>query len=179
MGIQISDSTIESFTREIRYETVSGDFEINPMAADELAKNAQRMICEQYPLTRVLWQDFREPDPPGTRSTPVANRSVFLNRTTTPGGPRPSPDSRYLPGLVTRRPTYTRSVANGRPTRRTFRDGEEQLDRVVSRVIDFRFPETRRIWMNSRSDPSYLETRSAIFDSIPPQTAPTLLIGKS
>jgi hypothetical protein len=40
--------------------------------------------------------------------------------------------------------------------------GHDQLDKVVQRVIDNRYPETRSIWMCSREEPPYLTAQRSV-----------------
>jgi hypothetical protein len=141
--------------------------------SDDIAKTIQRVIDDRYPLARVLWQDLQHPPEPAARSTKVATRSLFLNRSATVSGPRPTPppEPQLFPGSGTRSLTLTRTL--GRSKRPTG-EGHEALDRVVQRVIDMRYPETRKIWMNSREEPPALRTGSrSLTYGARPQTVPT------
>jgi hypothetical protein len=140
---------------------------------EDMGRTIQRVIDDRYPCTRVLWQSFQPQC--AQRQTFAATGSLLLNRTTTASGTRSlvaGGDSRYLPGTATRNLDVSRSTTAGTRTRD---DKKEALDKVVQRVIDLRYPETRVIWMNSREEPAYLRTagRSLTYGSSNrPQTVP-------
>jgi hypothetical protein len=100
------------------------------------ARMIQRVIDDKYPNTRLLWQAFQQQTaarPYAYSQTPAMtfNRSVPI--------------------------TVSRSWSASRPTQNGQRD---ELDKVVQRVIDLRYPETRLIWMKSRDEPAYLQPAS-------------------
>jgi hypothetical protein len=97
----------------------------------DTARTIQRVIDPKYPNTRLIWQAFQAQ---AQAARAPLSQSAPLPQPTTSTGSR-SFDSR--------------AVQDGRT---------ERFDRVVQRVIDNRYPETRAIWMASREQPTYRQT---------------------
>jgi hypothetical protein len=100
------------------------------------ARMIQRVIDDKYPNTRVLWQSVQQQ---------VASRPYVYAQ---------SPTTTFNRGVPT---TVTRSWNASRTTQDS---SGEQLDKVVQRVIDLRYPDTRLIWIRSRDEPASLQTPS-------------------
>jgi hypothetical protein len=98
------------------------------------ARMIQRVIDDKYPNTRLLWQSFQ--GQAGTRAYVYSQSpSMTFNRS--------------VPITVTRSWNPAQARGDGR---------QERMDKVVQRVIDLRFPETRQIWIHSREEPAYLQS---------------------
>jgi hypothetical protein len=147
--------------------------------ACDIGRMIQRVIDDKYPSTRLLWQGF-QPETAirpaaSTKETPAQPRAVTAATT------RPPHDPRYLPDVTTRGLDSRRSLPT--VSRRTAEEKREALDRVVQRVVDMKYPETRLVWMRSREDPGYLRSRQLAYGPRPgeklsnvvrPRTSPLL-----
>jgi hypothetical protein len=96
---------------------------------EDPARTIQRVIDDKYPNTRLIWQSFQAKNT-SRPTTTRCNPEVFT-RSATVSGTRSGEQSQIPP---------------------------ERLDKVVQRVIDLRYPETRGIWVHSREEPAYLQT---------------------
>jgi hypothetical protein len=98
----------------------------------------QRVIDDKYPNTRLLWQAFQA-------------QAAAARPAVSQGGP-------LTPATGSRSRSYNSQLGQ---------DGRhDQIDRVVQRVIDNRYPETRSIWKCSREEPIYFtEQRTRTFGS--------------
>jgi hypothetical protein len=116
-------------------EAVCGRYSVLAMAeVCDPARMIQRVIDDKYPNTRLLWQSLQQQ---------TASRPYVYTQT---------------PAMTFNRSvpiTVTRSWDAARPSQEGRRD---ELDKVVQRVIDLRYPETRQIWMHSREEPVYQQT---------------------
>jgi hypothetical protein len=93
----------------------------------------RRVIDEKYPNTRLIWQSFQSAHHPPLSSPPPTvtfTRSVPL----------------------TVNPSWEASPPRADPQR----DG---LGKVIQRLIDVRYPQTRRTWIRSREEPDSVQAR--------------------
>jgi hypothetical protein len=103
------------------------------METEDRARTIQRVIDDRYPNTRLIWQSFQVKNAPRPLTT-QCNPAVFAQLT-------PGQTARSWSGP--QRKEEAPSAA---------------LDKVVQRVIDLRYPETRSIWIHSREEPAYLQS---------------------
>jgi hypothetical protein len=100
---------------------------------EDMGRTIQRVIDDKYPCTRVLWQSFQPQ-------------------------PAPRPNLAWTGSILNRANTATTADLNRSTTTNTRprEEKKEALDKVVQRVINLMYPETRLTWMNSREDSGYL-----------------------
>jgi hypothetical protein len=117
----------------------------------DTARTIQRVIDDKYPNARLLWQAFQAQ---AQAARPPRSQSGPLTPSTASSGSR----------------SYSSKINQER--------SHDQLDKVIQRVIDNRYPETRSIWMCSREEPSSLTTqRTRTFGSglsVPTSNLPLL-----
>jgi hypothetical protein len=109
----------------------------------DTARMIQRVIDDRYPNARLLWQAFQAQ---AQAARPIASQ----------GGP----------------PATQTGGGSRSYNARSLDDNHDQIDKMVQRVIDNRYPETRAIWMASREEPVYGATgqRSRTGGALGPMT---------